>query len=306
MRTLFPTLTILIILVIIASCGGGESVDVADHATQVQAWQADRLSGLTAERGWLTLIGLYWLEAGENLVGTAEGDMVRFDPEFAPGELGSLFLEEWNGSPAVRLVPLAEAELMVNGEPATERILATDADTEPDVLSVGELEFFVIRREDRFGVRAKHPQAATALSFTGLEYYPIDPVWRIEGTFVPYDQPKSILIPSVIGTSSEGLVPGEVRFAIGGEEYTLLPLSGGVDDPTWFYVFRDGTSGHGTYPSGRFLVSDAAVNGKVILDFNRAYNPPCAFTPYATCPLPPRENWLTAEIEAGEKDYGEH
>jgi hypothetical protein len=306
MRPFFPTLTILIMLVVAASCGGDEPVDVVDHATQVQAWQADRLAGLTAERGWLTLIGLYWLEPGENRIGTAENDHVRFGTEFAPGELGSLFLEKKEDSWRVRLVPAPGSGLQLNGEPAAEIELATDIDPEPDILSAGELEFFIIRREDRFAVRAKHPQAETAVGFTGLDYYPIDPDWRIEARFVPYDEPKPILIPSVIGTTSESLVPGEVRFEIEGEDHVLLPLSGGVDDPEWFYVFRDGTSGHGTYPPGRFLVSGAAVDGSVILDFNRAYNPPCAFTPYATCPLPPKENWLSVAIEAGEKNYGSH
>ena len=306
MCTKFRTRTILVAVLILAACGGSEKPDVADHEVQVRAWQADRLAGLTAERGWLTLIGLYWLEPGENRVGTAEGDAVRFDAGFAPGELASLFLEERDGSYSVRLVPKPDSGLLLNGSPAMEKTLATDADPDPDILSVGDLEFFVIRREDRFGVRAKHPQARTALEFTGLEYYPINPEWRIEARFFPYDEPKTILVPSVIGTSSESLVPGEIRFEVAGETHTLLPLSGGPDDPEWFYVFRDGTSGHGTYPSGRFLVTAAAADGKVILDFNQAYNPPCAFTPYATCPLPPRENWLTAKIEAGEKDYGSH
>ncbi len=306
MRTFIPTLTILIMLVIAASCGGGVAPDVADHATQVRAWQAGRLSGLTAERGWLTLVGLFWLEPGENRVGTAKGDTVRFDPAFAPGELASLFLEQRDGSWTVRLAPRQGSGLLLNGAPAVEQVLATDADVEPDILSAGDLEFFVIRRENRIGVRARHPRAETAMNFTGLEYYPIDPVWRIEGSFVPYDDPKTILIPSVIGTTSESLVPGEVLFRIAGETHTLLPLSGGVDDPEWFFVFRDGTSGRGTYPAGRFMVTPAAVDGKVILDFNRAYNPPCAFTPFATCPLPPRENWLSVAVEAGEKDYGNH
>ena len=244
MNSIFRIMAILMVFVILAACGGTATVDVADHAIQVQAWQADRLAGLTAERGWLTLIGLSWLETGENRVGTGEDDAVRFAPEFAPGELASLFLELRDGSPVVRLVPLPESGLLVNGEPASEQDLATDADVEPDILSVGELEFFVIRREDRLGVRAKHPRAETAVRFTGLEYYPINPDWRIEARFVPYDQPKTILIPSVIGTSSESLVPGEVRFEVDGETHTLLPLSGGTDDPEWFYVFRDGTSGH--------------------------------------------------------------
>jgi len=306
MKSSLRTLTILVVLLIVAACGKTATVDVAEHTTQVQAWQVDRLAGLTAEGGWLTLIGLHWLERGENRVGTAEGDTVRFEPQFAPGELGSLFLEDRDGLMGVRLVPLPGSGLMLNGQPAVEQVLATDADGKPDILSVGDLEFFVIRREERFGIRAKHPQAETALGFTGLDYYPIDPDWRVEGRFVPYDEPKSILIPSVIGTSSESLVPGEVLFEVAGETHTLLPLSGGTDDPEWFYVFRDGTSGHGTYPSGRFLVTAAAVDGKVVLDFNRAYNPPCAFTPFATCPLPPRENWLSVAVEAGEKNYGDH
>ncbi len=303
-----PVLTpaALIFLLTLSGCGDNGRDAIPDHEQETLAWQAERTAGLTADRGWLTLIGLFWLEPGENRVGTAEGDVVRFDPEFAPGELGSLFLEEKDGTPAVRLVPLEGCNLLINGEPAVERYLATDADDEPDILSVGDLEFFVIRREGLTGVRARHPRTRSALNFAGLAYFPIDPAWRIEARFVQYDEPKTILIPSVIGTSSESLVPGEVRFERNGEVHTLLPLSGGPEDPNYFFIFRDGTSGHGTYPSGRFLVSDAAKDGKVIIDFNRAYNPPCAFTPYATCPLPPRENRLELVIEAGEKNYGNH
>lgn len=287
-----------LLLLVLFACSDPDALDPAAHRLQVEAWQADRLAGLTSEGGWLTLIALDWLEPGEN--------QVRFDPPFAEGDLASLFLEERDGESAVRLVPAPESGLLLNGQPAVERYLATDADRSPDILTRGQLEFFVIRREDRFGVRAKHPDAQAAVNFTGLDYYPIDPQWRIEARFHPYDPPKTIQIPSVIGTSTESTVPGEVVFEFAGRPHTLLPLSGGLDDPEWFYVFRDETSGHGTYPSGRFLVSEAAVDGKVVLDFNRAYNPPCAFTPYATCPLPPRDNWLTVAVEAGEKDYGEH
>ncbi len=301
-----PALAAMVFLLFLCGCGGAGPDDAADHARETLAWQADRAAGLTADQGWLTLIGLFWLEPGENRVGTAEGDAVRFDPEFAPGELASLFLEERDGTPTVRLVPVEGSGLFLNGEPAVEQYLATDADPEPDVLSAGDLEFFVIRREDRTGVRARHPRAESALNFTGLNYYPIDPAWRIEAEFIPYREAKTIQVPSAIGTTTENLVPGEVRFEWNGEPHTLLPLSGGPEDPNYFYIFRDGTSGHGTYPAGRFLVSEAAKEGKVIIDFNRAYNPPCAFTPYATCPLPPRENWLTVAVEAGEKNYGNH
>jgi uncharacterized protein (DUF1684 family) len=306
MKRAIPALITLASFLAIAACGDVEPVDPAGYAREVEEWRADRVAKLTAERGWLTLVGLYWLEPGENRIGTAEGDTVRFDPMFAPGELGSLYLEEKDGASKVRLVPKEGAGLLRNGAPAVERYLATDADPEMDILSVGDLEFFVIRREERIGIRARHPGAESAQNFTGLDYYPIDPAWRIEASFVPYTEPRTIRIPSIIGTSSESLVPGEVRFELHGRQHTLLPLSGGPDDPNLFYIFRDKTSGSGTYPAGRFLVSEAASEGKVVIDFNRAYNPPCAFTPYATCPLPPKENWLTVPVEAGEKDYGSH
>ena len=287
-----------LLLLLLFACSDPDALDPAAHRLQVEAWQADRLAGLTSEGGWLTLIALEWLEPGENTV--------RFDPRFSEGNLGTLVLEDRDGEPAVRLVPAPESGLLLNGEPAEERYLATDADRSPDILTRGELEFFVIRRENRFGIRAKHPDADAATNFSGLQYYPVDPAWRIEAEFVPYNEPRTIQVPSVIGTTSEGSVPGEVRFEVLGTKQSLLPLAGGPDDPTWFFVFRDGTSGKGTYPSGRFLVSEAAQNGRVVLDFNRAYNPPCAFTPFATCPLPPRENRLGILVEAGEKDYGEH
>jgi uncharacterized protein (DUF1684 family) len=231
---------------------------------------------------------------------------VQFDPAFATGELGSLFMEEIDGAFTVRLEPLPVAGLLVNGEPAVAKVLAADVDEDTDYMEAGDLQFHVIQRGDRFGVRAKHPMAESNVHFKGLEYFPIDEAYRIEARFIAYDDPKTISIPSVIGTSTDSKVPGEVVFELNGATQTLLPLNDGPDDPTFFYIFKDQTSGKETYPPGRFLVGPAAVGDTVVLDFNQAYNPPCAFTPYATCPLPPKENRLAVAIKAGEKDYGEH
>jgi uncharacterized protein (DUF1684 family) len=305
-------LAIALLVTVLAACGPAPEAPKsqlalpADHTSTVEAWQAERLAGLTRERGWLTLIGLYWLEPGENRIGTADGDAVQFDPAFAQGELGSLFLEETDGAFTVRLEPLSGTDLLVNGEPAVAQLLAVDLDEDTDYLEAGDLQFHVIQRGDRFGVRAKHPEAESNLHFKGLEYFPADAAWRIAARFVAYEEPKTISIPSVIGTSTESIVPGEVVFERNGVTHTILPLNDGPDDPTFFYIFKDETSGKETYPAGRFLSGPAAIGDTVIIDFNQAYNPPCAFTPYATCPLPPKENRLAVAIEAGEKDYGEH
>ena len=180
-------------------------------------------------------------------------------------------------------------------------MLRDDTEKDTDVLELGRVRFHVIRRGDRFGVRVKDPEHKRLKSFEGLEYFPIDATYRIDADFTPHDEPKQMNILSVIGTSTEMTSPGLVEFSLHGKRLSLEPL---VDDPAdtdlWF-IFKDQTSGKETY--GFRYLSGTLKDGKVDLDFNRAYNPPCAFSPYATCPLPPKENRLEARIESGEKIY---
>jgi uncharacterized protein (DUF1684 family) len=189
------------------------------------------------------------------------------------------------------------------GSPATERTLASDRGGKPDVLTAGAVRFYLIERGGKLAVRVKDPQSARRVGFAGIRYFPVDAAYRVEGTFEPYPEPREVAVATVQGPEQQMLAPGLVRFQLGGRNLTLEPFVSSPDDTEFFFVFRDATSGTETYGAGRFL--DTPVPNPpstvVVLDFNKAYSPPCAFTPYATCPLPPRQNELSVRIEAGEK-----
>ena len=206
----------------------------------------------------------------------------------------------------VRFQPFPGSGLLLNGKPASEAVLKSDAEGKPDVLQAGRVRFYVIRRGDRLGIRIKDPGTPTRKAFHGVPRYPVDPAWRVEADFIPYATPQVRAIPTVLGTTEPMTAPGLLKFKVGGREVTLEPMVEDPGHPELFLIFKDATSAHGTYPAGRFLYADMPKNGKVILDFNRAINPPCAFTIFATCPLPPKQTQLDIAITAGEKDPGLH
>lgn len=269
------------------------------YRTSVDAWHSAREARLKSEDGWLSLIGLDWLSPGENTLGSAPGSTVLLPASAAPAKVGLLVLE----GAGVRLRPLPGNGLLLNGKPAGETELKADTDGTPDILQAGRVKFYVIRRGDRVGIRIKDPEAPTRRAFHGVPRYPVDPTWRVEADFLPYPTPQTRAIPTVLGTSEPMTAPGLLRFRAGGREVTLEPM---VEGTELFLIFKDGTSAKGTYPAGRFLYADMPKNGKVVLDFNRAINPPCAFSIFATCPLPPEQNRLDLPIRAGEKDPGMH
>ncbi len=263
-----------------------------------KAWRQQRLARLTAPDGWLTLVGLHWLRPGENSAGSAPSSRVTLPG--APPEVGTFILSP-DGSVVFEAAPGADVTL--GGEPVTRRELRTDADGGPDILHVGRLLFYVIKRGDRLAVRVKDPRSPRRTHFLGLDYYPIDPSYRVTATFEPFAHPKKVTVPTVVGVSETMEAPGMVHFTLHGRKLSLEPLIESPGDTSFFFIFRDATSGKETYGAGRFLSAEAPKNGTLVLDFNRAYNPPCAFTPYATCPLPPPENVLPVAIRAGEKKY---
>ena len=177
---------------------------------------------------------------------------------------------------------------------------------EPTLLALGDLTLFVIERDGKHGIRLKDKNSKRLKEFTGLKWYPVQPGYRIAGTWTEYDPPKQIPVVNVVGQTQNQPCPGYVTFTVHGKTLRLEPIQDSPDDRELFFIFRDGTSGETTYPPGRFLTADSPVEGKVVLDFNKAVNPPCAFTPFATCPLPPPQNRLKVKIEAGEMRYGEH
>lgn len=273
------------------------------YAEAVNAWHANRMARLAAEDGWLSVVGLDWLKPGENSLGTAPGSTVLLPEGTAPAKAG-LFTVEGR---RVRVRFFPGSGILVNGQAVAEATLTSDADGQPDTLKAGRIAFYLIRRGDRFGIRLKDPEAPARKAFHGVPRYPVDPAWRVEADFIPYATPQTRAIPTVLGTSEPMTAPGLLKFKVAGREITLEPVVEDPEHPQLFLIFRDATSAHGTYAAGRFLYADMPKAGKVALDFNRAVNPPCAFTFFATCPLPPKQNQLDdLAVTAGEKDPGLH
>jgi uncharacterized protein (DUF1684 family) len=276
------------------------TVDRATYENDIKKWQSERLASLTKDDGWLTLAGLYWLNEGENKFGSDPKNAVVLPKDKAPGVAGSLWLEKGH----VRLVALPRVEITADGKPATTLDLKDDNDDNgPTILKFGSLLISVIKRGERIGVRVKDTDSQTRREFKGLDYYPIDPRWRIEARFEPYQPAKTIPITNVLSMTDDEISPGALVFEIDGKSYRIDPiLEKGVTD--LFVMIADQTTGKETYGAGRYLyVKPADANGKVVIDFNKAYSPPCAFTNFATCPLPPQQNRLALRIDAGEKKY---
>ena len=269
------------------------------HVQEVEQWRKERHERLERPDGWFSLVGLYWLEEGENTCGSDPSSDVRL-PESAPGRLGVLLKSD----DAVELETSPVAGALIGGEKVARAKLLTDVESEgePTLVEIGSITFHLIDRGGRIGVRVKDSRSPALMTFEGLESYPIDSRWRVEARFVPSDPPKPIKVPTVLGTIDDHPSPGAVELRMAARTHRLDVLPG--SDGQYFIVFGDATNGKETYGGGRFLYADEAdTEGKVVLDFNLAYNPPCVFSPYATCPLPPRQNRLELAVRAGEKKY---
>jgi uncharacterized protein (DUF1684 family) len=275
--------------------------DPAAYRKEIETWRQERLTSLKKEDGWLTLVGLYWLKPGENRFGSDPGNPVILPAGKAPAVAGTLTRE----GDAVRLNVQPGVPLTADGKPPTPGMkLSVDADGKPTLLQLGSLNFHLIKRGDRLGVRIKDKASPMRASFKGIDEYPIRPEWRVVARFEPYKD-KKIPIANIIGQVEDSPSPGAVVFDWRGKTYRIDALEGG-DDGSLFLVFGDQTNGKETYGAGRFLDTAPPKDGKVVVDFNTAYNPPCAFTTFATCPLPPAENKLALKVEAGEKKFGSH
>jgi uncharacterized protein len=274
----------------------------SDNYTQsIEKWRSDRVARLTAPEGWLSLIGLEWLQEGANRVGSAaDNDIVL---QAGPAHLGVVTLDK-SGQVHIKLADGSGAT--IDGKSVAEATLIDDVhatgNASPTKVAFGTANFYVIDREGRKALRVKDSAATTRQHFLGIDYFPVDPSWRIVADWVPFNPPHDLQIGSVIGTVETEKVPGKAVFTRDGHTYELLPYQ---EEPggDLFFVLADRTSGHETYGAARFLYAALPVNGKVVLDFNEAYNPPCAFTSFATCPLAPPENRLDLRITAGEKKY---
>ena len=265
-----------------------------DYVKSIEAWRAARVGRLTAPNGWLSLIGRHQLAPGDNTVGTAEGNSIKLAA--GPPYLGTVTLQDGK----VTLTPAPGALFEVDGQPAHPAELVYRGD-KPTTVTFGPVNFYVMERGDSLFLRVKDRTAERLKKFAGLDYFPIDPSGRIEAQWVPFDPPHQVNITNMIGQTSPAPVPGKAVFARDGRTFELLPIDEGGDE--LFFVITDLTAGAETYAACRFVYAERPKDGNIILDFNQAYNPPCAFTPFATCPLPPRENRMPVRVTAGEKAY---
>jgi uncharacterized protein (DUF1684 family) len=286
-------------LVLGASLPSLAPADEADTAwrQEVEAFRKERFENLKKEDGWFTLVGLFWLDEGENAFGSDPGGKVILPEGKAPKTAGVLVRK----GETVELRAAPGTKITSDGKPATHLVLASDASGKPTTLEMGPLSFFVIQRGDRIGVRIKDKESAALAAFHGLDTYPIQRAWRIDARFEPYNPPKPVQIPNILGQVIDDTSPGAIVFDWQGKTYRLDAL--GSTEEGLSLIFADETNGKETYGAGRFLETRPPKDGKVVIDFNLAYNPPCAFTAFATCPLPPAQNKLALRVEAGEKKY---
>jgi uncharacterized protein (DUF1684 family) len=276
-----------------------QAIEAADpYVGEIEQWRAERREKLTASDGWLTLIGLEWLSPGPNRIGAAARNDIVLGT--GPAHLGVITLAA-DGRAFLQLAPDVDAR--IDGADQTAAELRDDVQTggRPTVVHFGTSSFTLIDRDGRKGMRIRDSDAATRTHFLGLDYYPIDPNWRIVATWVPTDSPRTLPIPTTLGSVREQPVLGKALFTRDGRQYALTAVGERADK--FFFVLADATSGTETYGGARFLDADMTSDGRMVLDFNKAINPPCAFTAYATCPLAPTENRLALPITAGEKKY---
>src|SRR5690348_386996 len=269
-----------------------------DYLVSVEQWRARRIARLTAPDGWLSLIGLHWLEPGPKTLGSAAENAIVLAK--APTHLGVV---ERRADGTLSLQLASGSGALIDGEAKSQATLRDDRDPNPTRVSFGSLNFVVLDRGGRKALRVRDADAETRTRFSGIESFPVDPAWRIVADWIPFDPPQTLETANVIGQMERYPVPGRAVFERNGHRHELLPVIEVPGDEQLFLIFADGTSGRETYGAARFLYADPPRDGKIVLDFNQAYNPPCAFTAFATCPLAPPENRLDLRVAAGEKKY---
>lgn len=290
----------LLLAVLLAALPACSRAHADSYRAEVEQFRHDREAKLTSDTGWLTIAGLHFLTKPETTVGSdAANDIVL--PGNTPARVGRIDLAA-DRRVSVTLEPGVHATLL-NGKAFPGGPIKTDADDAPDRIVLGDVQMWIHMSGSRPALRVRDRNNPLRRQFTGMKWYPVDAQYRVEGTFVPFDTPKQFQVPNLLGDIDTMTSPGHVRVTLNGRTADMLAITD--DDDLWF-IFRDLTSGDTTYPAARFLYTPLPKGGKVVLDFNKAENPPCAFNPFATCPLPPPENRLQVRVEAGEKMYEKH
>ncbi|HEY5075488.1 MAG TPA: DUF1684 domain-containing protein [Pyrinomonadaceae bacterium] len=294
-------LSLFILAALFASCSRMQPkprIDPNAYAKEIEAWRAERWAALKSEDGYLTLVGLYWLKEGENKFGSDAANDIVLGKGGAHD--GGLVLKDG----VVRIETTQKTGFTLDGKPVSSLVLKSDADGSPTILQRGSLSFQIIKRGDKLGLRVKDKDNPDRINFQNTQFYPTDLKWRIEAHFDAYNPPKPVAITNVLDMESAEASPGAVVFEVDGHTYRLDAITE-KGESKFFMIIADKTSGKETYPAGRYLYVDPPdSSGRMVIDFNKAYSPPCAFTKFATCPLPPRQNRLPFPIAAGEKYSG--
>ncbi|HCY76645.1 MAG TPA: hypothetical protein DHV28_12065 [Ignavibacteriales bacterium] len=290
----------LLILIILAAfaCTQKPTAD-PNYVKEINEWDAKRVNRLKADDGWLNLVGRFWLEKGESTFGSSKDNDIEIESSKLPDHIGSFIFNDTT----VTFKAKDGVEVLLDGKPVKEIVLVDDQKKDMTVLQIGSLKFNLIIRDTLYGIRFRDLNSELVKNFKGVERFPIDESWKITAKFEAYNPVKEIDVPNVLGQISKEKCPGAVVFERDGKTYRIDAVDEGGD--RLFLIIADQTSGEETYGGGRFMyVNKPDSTGTILLDFNKAYNPPCVFTKYATCPLPPLQNYLKLRIEAGEKVYG--
>lgn len=293
-------LYLIVGMILLTGCEEKPNKDA--YHRQITEWQDGRNESMRDSSSWLSLVALHWLQEGESTFGADSSNTILF-PASAPDFAGSFTLKDSTVS-----IRVAEGvRVLHKGQAITNMVLKSDMEEETVYLQMGHINFYIIRRPEGLAVRIKDSQNPDLLAFEDIPNFPIDPAWQVEARLDWYETPQPIQIPTVLGSERTQYCPAKLVFEVEAATFELSPYNSFYGDPTWTIIFSDLTNGETTYGGGRFLEIPAPEAGaeSMMLDFNKAYNPPCAFSPFATCPLPPPENRLALAIPAGEEMYGE-
>ncbi len=271
-----------------------------NYQKRIEKWRDEYETKLKADDGWLTLANLFWLEEGNNSIGIGKDFDVHLPERLKPGKFGTATLIDGK----VMLAIENGIAATVDDSSVTDIELAPDTSKKPTVVKSGEIELLLLKRNEKFGIRIRDKKNPVRVNFKGLDWYPIDKNFEVVAQFEPFGEDRDFLVQNVLDQTVQMKSPGILRFNLAGKDYSLQAALNG--DGRLFIIFRDLTSKTATYQAGRYLYTRMPKDGKVTLDFNKAENPPCAYTEFATCPLPPDQNEMEVEILAGEKRFGEH
>ena len=289
---------IYFVLIFTIACTQKPTAD-PNYIKEINEWDAKRVNRLKADDGWLNLVGRFWLKQGESTFGSAKDNDIVVESSKLPEHIGSFIFKD----SVVTFRALDGVDVMLGDMSVKEIVLVDDQKSDVTILQIGSVKFNLIVRDTLYGIRFRDLNSDLVKNFKGVERYPIDESWKITAKFEAYNPVKEIDVPNVLGQISKEKSPGAVVFERDGKTHRIDAVDEGGDK--LFLIIADQTSGDETYGGGRFMyVNKPDSTGTILLDFNKAYNPPCVFTKYATCPLPPLQNYLKLKIEAGEKVYG--